>query len=56
MPARFDQAPFGSASIAQVHHARLHSGEHVVVDRCDWLNGKGTVDPHLPARPVPACG
>ncbi len=29
--ASFDPVPFASASIAQVHHARLHSGEHVVV-------------------------
>lgn len=29
--AWFDPAPFASASIAQVHHARLHSGEDVVV-------------------------
>jgi ubiquinone biosynthesis protein len=29
--ASFDPTPFASASIAQVHHARLHSGEHVVV-------------------------
>ncbi len=29
--ASFDPQPFASASIAQVHAARLHSGEHVVV-------------------------
>jgi ubiquinone biosynthesis protein len=29
--ASFDPTPFASASIAQVHHARLHTGEHVVV-------------------------
>ena len=29
--AEFDPVPFASASIAQVHYARLHSGEHVVV-------------------------
>jgi ubiquinone biosynthesis protein len=29
--ASFDPGPFASASIAQVHHARLHSGESVVV-------------------------
>jgi ubiquinone biosynthesis protein len=29
--ASFDPTPFASASIAQVHHARLHSGEHAVV-------------------------
>ena len=29
--AEFDPVPFASASIAQVHHARLHTGEHVVV-------------------------
>jgi ubiquinone biosynthesis protein len=29
--AWFDPTPFASASIAQVHHARLHSGENVVV-------------------------
>jgi ubiquinone biosynthesis protein len=29
--ASFDPAPFASASIAQVHYARLHSGENVVV-------------------------
>jgi ubiquinone biosynthesis protein len=29
--ASFDPTPFASASIAQVHHARLHSGETVVV-------------------------
>jgi len=29
--AHFKEAPFASASIAQVHLARLHSGEHVVV-------------------------
>jgi len=29
--ASFDPTPFASASIAQVHHARLHSGESVVV-------------------------
>jgi ubiquinone biosynthesis protein len=29
--ASFEPAPFASASIAQVHHARLHSGESVVV-------------------------
>jgi ubiquinone biosynthesis protein len=29
--ASFDSTPFASASIAQVHHARLHSGEAVVV-------------------------
>jgi predicted unusual protein kinase regulating ubiquinone biosynthesis (AarF/ABC1/UbiB family) len=27
----FDPKPFASASIAQVHHARLHTGENVVV-------------------------
>jgi ubiquinone biosynthesis protein len=29
--ASFEPTPFASASIAQVHHARLHSGENVVV-------------------------
>jgi ubiquinone biosynthesis protein len=29
--AHFDPEPFASASIAQVHHARLHSGEKIVV-------------------------
>ncbi len=29
--ASFDPKPFASASIAQVHHARLHTGENVVV-------------------------
>jgi len=29
--ASFEPTPFASASIAQVHHARLHSGEEVVV-------------------------
>ena len=29
--AHFEPEPFASASIAQVHHARLHSGEKVVV-------------------------
>ncbi len=29
--ASFDPKPFASASIAQVHYARLHSGENVVV-------------------------
>ena len=29
--AHFDEEPFASASIAQVHYARLHSGEEVVV-------------------------
>jgi len=29
--ASFDEQPFASASIAQVHHATLHSGEQVVV-------------------------
>src|SRR6201996_9342390 len=29
--ASFDEEPFASASIAQVHYARLHSGEEVVV-------------------------
>jgi len=29
--AHFKEEPFASASIAQVHAARLHSGEHVVV-------------------------
>ena len=29
--AQFDEKPFASASIAQVHYARLHSGEEVVV-------------------------
>jgi ubiquinone biosynthesis protein len=29
--ASFDPTPFASASIAQVHYARLHSGENVVV-------------------------
>jgi ubiquinone biosynthesis protein len=29
--ASFDPTPMASASIAQVHQARLHSGEHVVV-------------------------
>jgi len=29
--ASFDPVPFASASIAQVHYARLHSGERVVV-------------------------
>jgi ubiquinone biosynthesis protein len=29
--AAFDDEPFASASIAQVHHATLHSGEEVVV-------------------------
>ena len=29
--ASFDPEPFASASIAQVHHARLHTGENVVV-------------------------
>ncbi|MBY0442978.1 MAG: AarF/ABC1/UbiB kinase family protein [Mycobacteriaceae bacterium] len=29
--ARFDENPFASASIAQVHYATLHSGEEVVV-------------------------
>ena len=29
--ASFEPTPFASASIAQVHHARLHSGEDVVV-------------------------
>jgi ubiquinone biosynthesis protein len=29
--ASFEPTPFASASIAQVHHARLHSGESVVV-------------------------
>jgi ubiquinone biosynthesis protein len=29
--ASFEPTPFASASIAQVHYARLHSGEHVVV-------------------------
>jgi ubiquinone biosynthesis protein len=29
--ASFDPTPFASASIAQVHYARLHSGESVVV-------------------------
>ena len=29
--AHFEEAPLASASIAQVHLARLHSGEHVVV-------------------------
>ena len=29
--ASFDATPFASASIAQVHHARLRTGEHVVV-------------------------
>ena len=31
--ASFEPTPFASASIAQVHHARLHSGENVVVPR-----------------------
>ena len=29
--AEFDPVPFASASIAQVHHARLHTGESVVL-------------------------
>ena len=29
--ARFDETPLASASMAQVHAARLHSGEEVVV-------------------------
>lgn len=29
--ASFEDAPFASASIAQVHHARLHTGQQVVV-------------------------
>jgi ubiquinone biosynthesis protein len=29
--ASFDRTPFASASIAQVHYARLHSGENVAI-------------------------
>jgi predicted unusual protein kinase regulating ubiquinone biosynthesis (AarF/ABC1/UbiB family) len=29
--AAFDEQPFASASVAQVHHARLHNGQEVVV-------------------------
>jgi ubiquinone biosynthesis protein len=42
--AQFEDAPFASASIAQVHLARLHSGEQVVVK----VQHAGIVDKIMP--------
>jgi ubiquinone biosynthesis protein len=43
--AEFDEAPLGAASIAQVHRARLHSGEAVAVKvQYPWLRASLRAD------------
>jgi ubiquinone biosynthesis protein len=44
--ARFDEAPLASASIAQAHRARLHSGDDVVI-KVQHANISNTILPDL---------